>query len=154
MRVRGSEAAAGSLSDVWRFAVTPEQLRLLRELDDWQILGLVDSPDFWCRHIRDMQGVGSTRDPHRGETGVCRKTYPWGIAITPWGDYTSQLKVTDPAHVVTLTWRQITRWVESLTDTQRAEARRARMTRDREQQRSAVELLFASEPVDTELTLW
>ncbi|WP_432679181.1 hypothetical protein ACRAJ3_09825 [Rhodococcus pyridinivorans] len=134
--------------------MTPDQIRLLHELSDHLILGLVDYPDYWCGHIRESQGSGTTRDQQWGDAHLFRKTYPWGIAITTAGDYTSQRKATDPEHVVTLTWKQITRWVDSLTDEQRAEARRARMSKDREQEHRAVEQLLAPEPADEEWALW
>lgn len=135
--------------------MTPDQIRLLRELSDHLVLGLVDYPDYWCGHIRESQGSGTTRDQQWWDAHLFRKTYPWGIAITTAGDYTSQRKVADPAHVVTLTWRQITRWVESLTDTQRAEARRARMSKDQGQERHAVDALLGRVPAEVEeLTLW
>jgi len=133
-----------------------DQLRLLGELADWQLLGLVDEPDYWSRHIRDMQGSGSTQDPQWADAGVCRKTYPWGIAITPWGDYTSQRSATDPAHVATLTWRQIARWVESMPADLRADTRRARRGEAGERA-GVVDRLLGRVPAAgavEELTLW
>ncbi|QTJ64997.1 hypothetical protein HYG77_04875 [Rhodococcus sp. ZPP] len=107
-------------------ALSSAQLRLLRELDPWMILGLADAPEYWCKNIRDMQGVGTTLDQEWRAAGLWRTTYPWGLAMTAVGDYMRERKRDDPAHVVALTWAEITRWIESMPPELRAEARRQR----------------------------
>lgn len=134
--------------------MTPDQIRLLGELADWQLLGIVDAPDYWCKHIRDGQGGGTTRDQQWWDAHLFRKTYPWGIAITTAGDHTSQRKVSDPAHVVTLTWRQITRWVEGLDAELRGDARRTR-SGTQEERAEVIDRLLGRVPAEAEeLTLW
>ncbi|WP_395705453.1 hypothetical protein [Rhodococcus ruber] len=132
--------------------MTPDQLRLLAELAEWQILGLADNPGYWCVHIRDMQGGGTPSDEKWYDAGLWRSTYRWGIAMTTHGDYMRERSVRDPEHVVTLTWRQITAWVSQLPDELRAAARRARKADCAEQQR-AIALLLA-QPETGELLLW
>jgi hypothetical protein len=136
--------------------MTPDQLRLLGELADWQLLGLVDAPDYWSKQIRDSHGCGSAKDEQWWNARLGRKTYPWGIAITTAGDYLSERKASDPAHVVTLTWRQITRWVESLGAALRADARRARAGTP-EERAEVIDRLLGRHQTPTEveeLTLW
>lgn len=131
-----------------------DQLRLLYEIADWQLLGLVDAPDYWCKHIRDGQGCGSAKDKQWWNVHLWRKTYPWGFAMTTAGDYLSARKSTDPDHVVTLTWRQITRWVEGLDDELRADARRARSGTP-EERAEVIDRLLGREPAEVEeLTPW
>lgn len=105
-------------------ALTDDQRRLLAELAPWQILALADMPDYWCKHIRDGQGSRSVREGW--PPGHSRETYPWGLAITLRGDSLHTRKASDPAHAVTLTWAQITRWAEALPAELRADARRNR----------------------------
>lgn len=131
-----------------------DQLRLLRELTDWQILGLADNPGYWCGHIRDMHGGGTPKDDQWRDANLWRSTYRWGIAMTTHGDYMKQRSLRDPEHAVTLTWRQILDWVGQLPDELRADARRARTADDDEKQR-VIALLLAPAPTEPEeLALW
>lgn len=132
--------------------MTPDQLRLLAELADWQLLGLADNPGYWCGHIRDMQGGGTPSDKKWYDAGLWRATYRWGIAMTTHGDYMRERSIRAPEHVVTVTWRQIIDWVSQLPDELRADARRARKADATEQQR-VIGLLLA-QPETGELLLW
>ena len=135
--------------------MTPDQLRLLAELSDDRILGIVDNPSYQCSSIRESHSGGTARDEQWWKAHLFRETYPWGIAMTTGGDYFRERKVSDPAHAVTLTWRQITAWSESLTDEQRAQARRARMSHDVDEERAVVEKLLAPVAAEPEeLALW
>ncbi len=134
--------------------MTPNQLRLIAELADWQILGLADNPGYWCGHIRDMHGGGTPRDKQWYDAGLWRSTYRWGIAMTTHGDYTKQRSLRDPEHAVTLTWRQIIDWVSQLPDELRADARRARTAHDEEKQRVIAQLLEPAPTEPEELALW
>ena len=132
--------------------LTNGQRLLLGELDPWLLLGLADAPEYWCKHIRDMQGCGSVKAPEWRAAGVWRATYSWGLAITGPGDYMHERKRDAPEHRVTLTWAEITRWVESLPAELRADARRCRKEHlDVEQARVIEQLLAAPE---LEPTLW
>ncbi len=134
--------------------MTPDQLRLLAELADWQILGLADNPGYWCGHIRDMHGGGTPHDDQWRAAGLWRSTYRWGIAMTTHGDYTKQRSIRDPEHAVTITWHQILDWVGQLPADLRADARRARTADDEEKQR-VIALLLAPAPTEPEeLALW
>ncbi|UPK64937.1 hypothetical protein MYP14_06180 [Rhodococcus pyridinivorans] len=134
--------------------MTPDQIRLLGELADWQLLGIVDAPEYWCKHIRDSHECASARDEQWWNARLGRKTYPWGIAITTAGDYLDERKAADPAHAVTLTWRQITRWVEGLDDELRGDARRARSGTP-EERAEVIDRLLGRVPAEpVELTLW
>ncbi|MDH6279499.1 hypothetical protein [Prescottella agglutinans] len=140
--------------------LTALQRDVLAELDDWQILGLADAPEYWISGIREGQGCGTVRGEWPGR--VFRKTYRWGIAVTAEGDYFSERKLSDPAHAGTLTWKRIQLWAESLPAELRADARRARNADDFERQRVVDALLgrtsfvnLDSEPAEPkELTLW
>lgn len=135
--------------------MTPDQLRLLAELDDWQVLGLADNADYWCKYIRDGQGGGTPCDEQWRTAGLWRATYRWGIAMTTHGDYYRERDIRAPEHVVTLTWRQIASWVNQLPDELRAEARRSRRVADPEEKRRVAELLLvASRGAEEELLLW
>lgn len=134
--------------------MTPDQLRLLAELDDWQIVAIADAPDYWCDYIRNCHGCGSLTDTW--PTGHWRKTYAWGVAVTASGDYCTERKLADPAHLVTLTWKQIRAWAEALPAELRTEARLVRSSRppEREEQRRVAELLLAGAAAEPEMTLW
>ncbi|MBP2208185.1 hypothetical protein JOJ86_005911 [Rhodococcus percolatus] len=106
--------------------LTNDQRLLFSELESWQLLALADAPDYWCKHIRDSQGGGTARNPEWRAAGVWRITYSWGLAMSEIGDYMHERKRDAPEHRVTLTWAEITRWVESLPAELRAEARRQR----------------------------
>ncbi|MHA4848539.1 hypothetical protein L1080_003210 [Rhodococcus sp. MSC1_016] len=134
-------------------ALTPIQLRLLRELDPWMILGLADAPEYWCKNIRDMQGVGTTLDQEWRAAGMWRTTYPWGLAMTAVGDYLRERKRDDPAHTATLTWAEITRWVVSMPPELRAEARRQRKA-GADFVSLVVDQLLAHGIAELEPTLW
>ncbi|WP_395704830.1 hypothetical protein [Rhodococcus ruber] len=135
--------------------MTPDQLRLLRELTDWQILGLADNPDYWCRYIRDGQGGGTPSDKQWRAAGLWRATYRWGIAMTTHGDYMRERSIRDPEHAVTLTWRQITGWVNRFPDELRADARRARTAADPDEKHRVAEQLLEPTAADPEvLALW
>ncbi|MGW0043449.1 hypothetical protein [Rhodococcus sp. NPDC003348] len=134
--------------------ITDDQRRLLAELDAWKILALADMPEYWCKHIREGQGFGSVLGDW--PAGTWRSTYPWGIAITSSGDYLRDRKRDDPAHAATVTWAQITRWVESLPTELRAEARRNRKA-ERDVEAALAARIIAHTDVPTaaeELTLW
>lgn len=140
--------------------LTALQRDVLAELTDWQILGLADAPEYWISSIRDGQGGGTVRGEWPGP--VMRKTYRWGLAVTAEGDYLSERKVGDPAHVGTLTWKRIQLWAKSLPAELRADARRARNGDDLERRRVVDALLGRAECVyldaeraePKELTLW
>ena len=132
--------------------MNPDQLRLLAELADWQILGLADNADYWCKYIRDGQGGGTPCDEQWRDDGLGRSTYRWGIAMTTHGDYYRERDIRAPEHAVTLTWRQIIDWVSQLPDDLRADARRARKADATEKQR-VIDLLLA-QPETGELLLW
>lgn len=132
--------------------MNPDQLRLLAELADWQILGLADNADYWCKYIRDGQGGVTPCDEQWRDAGLWRSTYRWGIAMTTHGDYYRERDIRAPEHVVTLTWRQIIDWVSQLPDDLRADARRARNADATEKQR-VIDLLLA-QPETGELLLW
>ena len=135
--------------------MTPDQLRLLAELDDWQLVAIADAPDYWCDYIRNCHGCGSVRGDW--PSGYWRQTYPWGVAITTPGDYCTERKLADPAHLVTLTWKQIRTWAEALPAELRTEARLVRSSRppDPDEQHHVAGLLLAgAAPEPLELTLW
>ena len=123
-------------------ALSPIQQRLMRELPGWMILALADVPDYWCKHLRDGQGGGSAHDVEWRTASVWRQTYSWGIAMTAMGDYMHARKRDDQAHAAAITWREITRWVESLPPELRAEARRQRKGDD-DAVRAVVDQLLA-----------
>lgn len=143
--------------------LTALQRAVLAELTDWQLLGLADAPEYWISNIRDGQGGGTVRGEWPGS--VMRKVYRWGLAVTADGDYLSERKQSDPAHVGTITWKRVQLWAESLPAELRADARRARNADDFERRR-VVDVLLGrtdyvnldadpSEPVEPkELTLW
>ncbi|EHK86404.1 hypothetical protein [Rhodococcus pyridinivorans] len=133
--------------------MTPEQLRLLTELDPWQILGLAVDPKGACADIRDRHGANTPRDEQWYAASVTRATYRWGIAITAYGDYMRERGVRDPQHAVTLTWAQLTAWSVALTDEQRERARQA-LTATRDEQRALVAELVAVASHDAEPTLF
>ena len=134
-------------------ALTNGQRLLLGELESWLLLGLADAPEYWCKHIRDMQGFGSARNTEWRAAGVWRATYSWGLAMTTGGDYMRERKRDDSAHTVTLTWAEITRWVESMPAELRAEARRQRKL-GIELISRVVEQLLAHGVAELEPTLW
>lgn len=131
--------------------LTNAQRLLLGELAPWQLLALADAPEYWCKHIREMQGGGTPVNPDWRAVGVWRQTYSWGLAMTALGDYMHERKRDDPAHKATLTWAEITRWVESLPAELRADARRFRKSDGPEQARVTEQLLAVPE---LEPTLW
>ncbi|EKT83061.1 hypothetical protein Mbo4_057 [Rhodococcus phage Mbo4] len=133
--------------------LTDGQRLLLGELAPWQLLALADAPEYWCKHIRDMQGGGTPVDPDWRAAGVWRATYSWGMAITALGDYMHERKRDDPAHKATLTWAEITRWVESLPAELRAEARRQRKL-GIELVSRVVDQILAHGITEPEPTLW
>ncbi|MFC9555556.1 hypothetical protein ACFTWF_32495 [Rhodococcus sp. NPDC056960] len=134
--------------------LTNGQRQLLAELAPWQLLALADAPAYWCKHIRDSQGGGTARNGEWRAVGVWRQTYSWGLAMTALGDYMHQRKRDDPAHTVTLTWVEVTRWFESLPAELRADARRSRKAdRDAEQPR-VVDQILAHGITEPEPTLW
>lgn len=134
--------------------MTPDQLRLLAELDPWQILGLAVDPKGACASLRDRQGGGTPRDGQWWTARLMRATYRCGIAMTSHGDHMRQRGSRDVEHAVTLTWTQLAAWSTALTDEQRERARQA-LTATREEQRQVTaELLAPAESRDTELTLF
>lgn len=133
--------------------LTNGQRMLLSELASWQILGLADAPEYWCKQIRDMQGCGSVKAPEWRALGAWRATYSWGLAATGPDDYMRERKRDDPAHVVTLTWSEITRWFESLPAELRAEARRCRKS-DTPDKIVVAERILAAVVVPTQDELW
>ena len=133
--------------------LTADQRLLLAELDPWQILALADAPEYWCKYIRDTQGGGSSRNPEWRAAGVWRITYPWGLAMSEIGDYMHERKRDAPEHRVTLTWAEITRWVESMPAELRAEARRQRKV-GIELVSRVVDQLLAHGVLEPEPTLW
>ncbi|UYP17749.1 hypothetical protein OED52_13815 [Rhodococcus sp. Z13] len=141
--------------------MTPDQLRLLGELEDWMVFGLIDVPEHWISHLRERRGGATAKDPEWRAAGLGLRTYPWGIAMTGAGDYFGSRKASDPAHAVTLTWQQITRWGESIPGELRAQARRERFEGGREAQKAIVDRFLGRTTVDRpvvveveELTLW
>jgi len=122
--------------------MTTDQLRLLAELDDWLILGIAADPTYWIGHLRDSQRGSTARDREWWDAHLGLRTYRWGIAMTTAGDYLHDRKASDPAHAVTLTWRQITRWAESLPAELRAEVRRAHTDRDQDIQQTVLDRLL------------
>ncbi|QYB08015.1 hypothetical protein I1A62_29890 [Rhodococcus sp. USK10] len=132
---------------------TEGQRLLLGELAPWQILALADAPEYWCKWIRDSKGGGTVHYPEWHAAGVWRATYSWGLAITALGDYMNERKRDDPAHVVTLTWAEITRWFESLPAELRAEARRQRKLGIALVSR-VVDQILAAGITEPEPTLW
>ncbi|WP_368681026.1 hypothetical protein R1X32_42680 [Rhodococcus opacus] len=133
--------------------LTNDQRLLLSELESWQLLALADAPDYWCKHIRDSQGGGTARNPEWRAAGVWRNTYSWGLAMTALGDYMHERKRDDPAHVVTLTWSEITRWFESLPAELRTLARKERKS-DTAEKILAAEQILAAGVTEPEPTLW
>lgn len=133
--------------------LTNDQRLLLAELESWQLLALADAPAYWCKHIRDSQGGGTARNPEWRAAGVWRNTYSWGLAITTLGDYTRQRRRDDPAHAVTLTWSEITRWVEALPAELRADVRRSRKS-DTPATFAFAELILTAGVPEPEPTLW
>lgn len=133
--------------------LTDEQRLLLGELDSFLILALADAPEYWCKHIRDMQGGGTARNEEWRASGVYRQTYSWGLAMTTSGDYMHQRKRDDPEHVVTLTWSEITRWIESLPAELRTLARTKRKS-DTPDKILVAEQILAAGVTEPEQTLW
>lgn len=121
------------------------QRLLLGELDSFLILALVDAPEYWCKHIRDMQGCGTARNEEWRAAGVYRQTYSWGLAMTTSGDYMHQRKRDDRAHTVTLTWAEITRWAEALPAELRTLARKNRKSDTCDRILAAEQILAAAE---------
>ena len=134
--------------------LTDDQRRLLGELAPWQILALADAPQYWCKWIRDSKGGGTVHDPDWHAIGLWRATYSWGLAVTALGDYMHERKRDDPAHTATLTWAEITRWVESLPAELRADARRCRKEHLDVEQARVVTLILAAGVTEPEPTLW
>lgn len=129
------------------------QRRLLGELESWQILALADAPQYWCKYIRDTQGCGSARNPEWQAAAVWRATYSWGLAMTAAGDYMRERKRDDPAHLVTLTWAEITRWFESLPAELRTLARKGRNS-DTADKILIAEQILAAAVGPTQEALW
>lgn len=135
--------------------MTPDQLRLLAELEEWRLFALVDVPKWAIENLRFSRRGSTPKHPKWRSCGLAFRTYSWGIAITAEGDYLGERKVSAPEHVVTLTWQQISKWVESIPDELRAQARRERFDGGREAQKAIVDQLLDRTPTEPEeLTLF